>query len=573
MNIAILSSEVAPFSKTGGLADVSGTLPVALADAKHAVTVVTPLYASIDRAKHGLKMLFGRGEVPGLGGTEVWEGTLGKSITPARVLFIGAAAFDRSGLYQENGRDFADNDERFSFFCRAALALLKRVGFRPDVVHANDWQTALAPVYLKTHYASDEFFSHTGSVFSIHNMAYQGVFEANRWRVFALPDRLFRTDGLEFYGRVNLLKAGIIFSDALTTVSPRYAQEIQTRSNGCGLEGVLSTRKNSLTGILNGIDYDEWNPARSEGIFPPYSPDRLESKSGAKKVLREKTGLPAPKYGDVPVYGVVTRLDPQKGCDILLRALFRLLPKSQMQFVLLGSGSRELETAFSNLAKQFPDKAAVALRFDSALAKLIYAGSDFFVMPSKYEPCGLGQMIAMSYGTVPIVRLTGGLADTVRPVQDQNGGGNGFGFQSYTGDALGATLVKSLQVYQHSGRFQALQQNAMKERFTWNAAAAAYVDVYRRSRENRLKGGDASMAVKTAEKADPVSLLYEVGESAGKVYQYLSKKEEGDTPAQIAKAADLESTMSAMAIGWLARESNVAVERTGKKVVVRLIRR
>ena len=570
MKIAFISSEVTPFSKTGGLADVSGTLPATLAALGHEVLVITPLYASVDRQRHGLRQITGRGEIPGLGGTEVWEGAIVSKRGKIRVLFISAAAFDRPGLYQENGRDFPNNDERFSFFSRAVLSLLKYLSFSPNVIHANDWQTALIPVYLKTLYLSDEFFSKTGVVLSLHNLAYQGVFESNRWRALGLPDRLFRAEALEFYGRINFLKGGIVFSDILTTVSSRYAEEIQTKNSGFGLDGMLLSRKNTLSGILNGIDYDEWDPEKEDHLFPPYSPDRMEGKTLAKKLLQEKFGLPAT---GAPLITSVTRLDPQKGCDILLRALFRLLPKTDAQFILLGSGGRDLEAAFSNLARQFPGKVGVALKFDAQLAKLIYAGGDFFLMPSKYEPCGLGQMIAMAYGTIPIVRLTGGLADTVRPFNEKTLEGNGFGFESFTSESLISSIYRAFQIFKNVNLFSALQKNAMRERFTWKRAAEAYLERYAQAIHNRQKGGGEEMAVKAAEKSEAVSMLYEIGESAGKIYQYLSKKEEGDTPAQISKSTGLESTMSAMAVGWLARENNVVVERQGKKIQVKLINR
>lgn len=574
MKISFISSEVSPFSKTGGLADVAGTLPLALADLGHEVNIITPLYASIDRARHGLRQMTGRGEIPGLGGTEIWETRLQSATGSARVLFISTAAFDRPGLYQDNGKDYPDNDIRFSFFSKSVLALLKHLSFSPDIIHLNDWQSALVAVYLKTLHLSDDFFSRTGTVLTIHNLAYQGVFDSNHWRALGLPDRLFHSDGLEFYGKMNFLKGGMVFSDFLTTVSPRYAQEIQTRSSGCGLEGVLASRKETLIGILNGIDYTEWNPSQNGNLFPPYDADRLDGKSEAKKILLEKFGLKdSGAHNTIPLVGSVTRLDPQKGCDILLRSLFKLLPRTEMRFVLLGSGSRELEAAFSNLAKAFPGKIGLALKFDPALAKLIYAGSDFFVMPSKYEPCGLGQLIAMAYGTIPIVRWTGGLADTVKPFNDQSREGTGFGFGPYTSDSLNAAIQKSLQIFQNPGLYAAIQKNALQERFSWERAARSYVEVYARAVQFRQKGGDEQMAPRVAEKSEAGSLIYEIGESAGKVYQYLSKKDQGDTPAQIAKSAGLESTMSAMAIGWLARENNVVVERQGKKIQVRLINR
>ncbi len=579
LRIAYLTSEVSPFSKTGGLADVSGTLPAALAGLGHTVTVVTPLYGIIDRVALGLRIISGRGEIPGLGGTEIWEGRLKGSIGEpgVRVLFLGAAAFDRPGIYQENGKDYPDNEVRFSFFSRAALALLKHLGVCPDVIHANDWQTALAPIYLKTTHGSDEFFGRTGSVLSIHNLAYQGVFDAGRWRALDLPSDFFRATALEYYGKINFLKGGILFSDLLSTVSPRYAQEIQTRSGGCGLDGVLSARRQTLVGVLNGIDYAEWNPGAAGGLFPPYDADRLDVKREARKRLLEKFGIPIDnngRIGETPILGCVTRLDPQKGCDLLLRALFRILPGTPMYFVLLGSGSKDLESGFTNLARQFPEKVCLALRFDPELAKVIYAGSDFFAMPSKYEPCGLGQMIAMAYGTIPVVRLIGGLADTVRPFNERTLEGNGFGITSYTANALVDALTGAFHVYHQSpGTFRILQQNAMRERFTWEEAARQYVDLYQRAMRIRREGGGGDMVSKVADRPEAVSLMYEIGESAGKVYQHLLKKSEGDSLEQISKGAGLEMTVSALAIGWLARENNVVVERNGRKVQARLIRR
>lgn len=574
MKIVFVSAEVAPFSKTGGLADVAGTLPAALAGLGHEVLVVTPLYASVRREAHGLNLLSARGGIPGMGGTEIWEGSIGRDAHRVRTLFIGAAAFDRAGLYQENGKDYPDNDERFAFFCRAVFMLLRHIQFSPDVFHIHDWQTALIPIYLKSRHATDEFFSRAGTVMTIHNLAYQGVFEASRWRVLGLPTHLFRMESLEYYGKINFLKGGILFSDVISTVSPRYAREIQMRSFGAGLEGVLQGRRRTLTGVLNGLDYGEWNPAGGGDLFTPYDEKTLGVKSEARRRLLEQAGLGSTDGPDAPVLGCVTRLDPQKGCDILLRAMFQVIPKTRARFILLGSGTRDLETAFGNLARAFPNKVSVSLKFDTRLAKLIYAGSDFFLMPSKYEPCGLGQMIAMAYGTVPVVRLTGGLADTVRPFQPAGRDGNGFGFESYTSQALVATLFRAFDVYRKPEVFAALQQNAMQERFTWDRAATAYAELYARSMEFRQRGGGGDMAVKTLKKPqEAISMIYEVGECAGKVYQYLGDKQDAESLSAIAKGADLDSTMCALAIGWLGRENNVAVEKVGKTVQVRLIRR
>lgn len=494
MKIALISSEVAPFSAGGEMGHVCGSLASAMASRGHDVVVVMPLYASVARDRLGLSRVAGIGGIAGLGGAEVWEGRLaapGPSGRVVRVFLLGNAFFNRVGIYHENGRSYPDNDERFGFFSRSALALLRSISFSPDVIHVHDWPTALVPVYLKVLHRDDDFFAHTGTVLTVHNVSYQGLFSSDRLRAVALPPELFHPGALEYYGQINFLKGGIVFSEIVTTPSPSYTRQICGREMGCGMDGILTAKKDCLVGILNGIDYDEWNPSREGTMVPPYSADDMEGKREAKKAMTEAMGLhiDAKALDVVPVMSAVTPIDLQKGCDILLRALFRIMPKMDVRVAVLGTGSRDLEGALVNLSRQFPGKASVVLKNDPDLAKLVLAGSDFVLIPSKYEPCGMVQMTSMAYGTVPVARLTGGLADTVREFDLRTGNGTGFGFTGFTAEALCAAVDKAMHVFRNGQQFRALRQNIMKERWTWGRAAQGYERAYARAAEIRGKGG------------------------------------------------------------------------------------
>ncbi len=456
MKIAFMSSEVVPFAKTGGLADVAGSLPLALEKLGLDVKIIMPKYKSV-------KVSAGRT-------------VLGKGLD---VFFIdNKKYFDRDQLYGDRYGDYPDNLERFSFFSKAALELLKSINFKPDIIQCNDWQTSLIPVYLKTLYKDDPFFKNVRTVLTIHNLAYQGTFAKSQYPITGLDWNLFNVNGLEFYDKINLLKGGILFSDVINTVSPTYAQEIQTKEFGCGLEGVLKDRSSDLYGVINGIDYDVWNPETDKAIVKNYTKATSEDKYINKEDLQRITGLKVDKK--IPVFGIISRLADQKGLD-LISAIIGDFLKSNVQFVLLGTGEDKYHVLFEKIAKQYPKKAAINLKFDAVLAQKIYAGCDMFLMPSRYEPCGLGQLMCLRYGTIPIVRSTGGLKDTIQDFDADRKRGNGFAFTDYESSELYKTIKRALKVYMDSKTWQALVKKAMGCDCSWENSAARYVDLYKKA--------------------------------------------------------------------------------------------
>lgn len=465
MKIALAASEVVPFSKTGGLADVCGALPKALASLGHEVVVITPRYGSTDAVKHKL-------EKKKVGASSVFTS---EAIPGARTYFIeNSLYYEREGLYGTAGGDYPDNAERFAFFSRTALALLKQLGFEPDVIHCHDWQTGLIPAYLSTLYGKDAFFARTKSAFTIHNLAYQGRFPASDFPLTGLPERTFSPEGLEFFGDVNFLKSGLVYSDVLTTVSPRYAQEIQTPEFGCGLEGVLQHRRKDLHGILNGIDYSEWNP-ESDAFLPlRYGPGSLQGKAEVKRTLQQEKGLTP--GGRTPLVGIISRLADQKGFDLVAQVIGPILSLG-FQFVILGTGDQKYQDLLARLQKDHPGRVSLTLAFDNTLAHKIYAGSDLFLMPSRYEPCGLGQMIALKYGTIPVVRETGGLADSIHDA-DREADGNGFSFRAYEPKALVEALSRAVAAFQQAERWGRLVERAMACDFSWQASAKRYIQIF-----------------------------------------------------------------------------------------------
>ncbi|MBI2123616.1 MAG: glycogen synthase [Armatimonadetes bacterium] len=451
MKIACIASEVDPFAKTGGLADVAAALPRALPQLGHDVRIIMPLYRQVDRKTcdlhpmHlGVAVAFG----PRVMTAQLWQGMLPKTKIPT--YFIDCPLlFDRDGLYQVQGKDFPDNLERFSLFSQAALRALPLVNWRPDVVHCHDWQSALAVVHLKHGaIAREPFFSGLPTVLTIHNLAYQGLFLKEQWWLTQLPESLFGIDGLEFYGQINCLKGGLVSADQLTTVSPTYAREIQTNAFGCGLEGVLGLRAGDLRGILNGIDSEEWNPSTDPHLAAAYSADSPQRK-------------------------VTQRLADQKGIDIVVQAMETLM-QLPVQIVILGTGDPAYHRQFEVLAKRFPEKLAVNLTFNNALAHQIEAGADAFLMPSRFEPCGLNQMYSMRYGTVPIVKRVGGLADTVTDA-------NGFIFEDHTAEALVAAITQTLVAFANPARWRQLMQTGMRADFSWTRSASDYLRVYQQA--------------------------------------------------------------------------------------------
>jgi starch synthase len=481
LRILFIASEVEPFASTGGLADVAASLPRALANLGHDVRVLMPKYRRVDVHAGELLPVVPAFRIP-LGDREV-EGALFEGRTPAGVpiYFLGQDHYyDRDGLYGTGDGDYWDNCERFIFLCRGGLEAVAQLGqaagapWRPQIVHANDWQTGLVPVYLRTLYRDHPRLGGMATLFTIHNLAYQGVFWHYDMPMTGLGWDLFTPAGIEFYGKLNFLKGGLVFSDLLTTVSRTYAREARTAAFGNGLEGVLEERSHDLHGVVNGIDYEGWNPAKDQAISHPYGSDDLGGKAVCREALRAEFGLVS-QAG--PVIGMVTRLVEQKGLDLVLEALPGILAEG-CQLVLLGSGDQSLEIAFSDAARQHAGQVAVKIGYDTELSRRVYAGADCFLMPSRYEPCGLGQLIALRYGTVPIVRRTGGLADTVVEFDPARRTGTGFAFDLFAVDSLLGAVRHATSAFRQPVLWKALIKNAMAHDFSWEASAREYVTLY-----------------------------------------------------------------------------------------------
>jgi len=490
MQIAMVASEVAPYSKEGGLADVVGSLPPALAELGQEVFVISPLYRGVRQAAQKLGLPLrpvegGRFSVP-IGDADVpaeaWEATLPG--TDVKVFFLqNDRYYDREGYYtkRSDNSDYQDNSERFAFLSRGALELCRSIGLRPDVIHSHDWPTGLVPIYVNYIYRAD--FPQTATVFTIHNIAYQGIFWHWDMRMAGLPWSLFNWRMLEYYGNLSFLKAGLVGADVLTTVSETYARDIQTEEYGCGMDGVLRERSADLYGIVNGIDTARWNPATDELIPARYSPDELSGKARCKAALQERFGL-RPEQG-VPLVGVVCRLVDQKGLDLLERALPALLGRD-VQFAVLGRGELKYHASLSQIHSAHPRSFGVLLAYDEQAAHLIEAGSDMFLMPSRFEPCGLNQLYSMAYGTVPIVRATGGLADTVTdysPDALERGEATGFTFEDYQPEALVEAVDRALTVFADREAWKRLMLNGMRQDWSWKRSARGYLEVYRKARQ------------------------------------------------------------------------------------------
>jgi starch synthase len=483
MRILLASSECFPYSKTGGLADMVGALGKALGADGHEVHIVTPLYAGI-RQKHpalhrealeinvqlGARLL----------SAHVW------SIDPApnlKVLFIDQPEFyDRPELYGEGGRDYPDNAARFVFFSQCVAYLARVLPHRPEVVHLHDWQVGLVPVFIQ-HQALITGWPHPpATVLTIHNLAYQGIFPFSEYHLTNLPHEYFTTDGLEFYNKMNCLKAGVVYAHMITTVSPRYAREITTEQYGCGLDGVLRSRQDRLVGILNGVDYSEWNTEHNKFLKASFGIQNLEGKAAQKLALQEEMGLPPDST--IPLFVTITRLAEQKGIDILISALEEML-SSRMQFVLLGSGDPAFERGFQTLADRHPEKVAIRIGYNHGLSHRIEGGADFFLMPSRFEPCGLNQMYSLRYGTIPIVRITGGLDDSVTDISEDVDTADGIKFTEYSARALGKAIRKALVLFDDKPLLEHYRRNAMSVDFSWEHCTHEYEDVFRRAIELR----------------------------------------------------------------------------------------
>jgi len=484
LDVLFLSSEVDPFAKTGGLADVSSALPQAIKELGHEIRIMMPRYRFISERRYKLHDIIRLKEIPIPVGKQTELANVKSSFISnlkekVQVYFLdNANYFGRDGIYQSpvGRKDYKDNDERFIFFCRGVLETLKRLGWQPDIIHCNDWQTGLVPAYLKMLYNNDPFLKPIKTVFTIHNMAYQGDFAPDAFPKSGLPKSLFHIDGVEAYGKFNFLKTGLQFADAITTVSRRYAEEISTSDDyGSGLTGLLSKRKKDLHGILNGIDYHVWNPATDDLIYRKYDAKSLDAKADNKRSLVGRFKLPY-KEG-APVVGAISRLVEQKGFDLVLEIMDELL-KMDVQLVLLGDGDKGTEKQFDALQKKYPRQIGVFFGFDKELAHLIEAGSDIFIMPSRYEPCGLNQMYSMRYGTIPVVRATGGLDDTVEDYSG-NGKGTGFKFEKFDAKELLKAIQRALKVFHQPEEWKKLMRNGMTKDFSWEHSAKQYVNLYK----------------------------------------------------------------------------------------------
>lgn len=485
MKIVFATAEVSPIAKTGGLGDVCGSLPKALVERGHDVALFMPYYrqardcfersgAPIDEAlpttlirwaNWSAEATYYRATLPG---------------TDIRVYLIANDAFfNRQHLYAARADGYDDNVERFTFFCRAVINGCEMLGLEPDILHAHDWHAALLPIYLHSGLRGSATFANTRSVYTIHNLNYQGTGARAQFAATGLHGRYWHADALEHWGEMNLMKGGIIFADQVTTVSPHYAREIQTRALGAGLDGILRSLSFKLTGILNGIDVDEWNPATDANLASNYDADRLNGKALSKRALLREAKLRM--RAKTPLLSFVSRLVDQKGLDLLIPTLGRIL-RAGSQAVILGSGEPRYEDALTQLGREYSDRCRVWIGFDAALSHRMYAGSDILLMPSIYEPCGLNQMYALRYGTLPVVRLTGGLVDTVIPYDGTNEDeANGFGFVTAGAAELHAAAWLGILNYREGRVWKQLQSNAMAEDFSWSRSAGQYEAVYRRA--------------------------------------------------------------------------------------------
>lgn len=485
MKILMATSEAVPFAKTGGLADVCGALPVELARLGHETTLILPAYRQVRAAGLPIEPTGVSFEIP-IGNKSV-RGSFSKSRLPNSSVDVYLVEqddyYDRAGLYQENGEDYRDNCERFVFFSRAVLESVRLLDLHVDVLHANDWQTGLVPALLKIEYRGVPHYEHLGSLFTIHNMAYQGMFWHWDMLLTGLDWKYFNWQQMEYFGNLNLLKTGLIFADRLNTVSPRYAEEIQNAPLGCGLEGVLQQRRGVLSGIVNGVDYREWNPAADTSLPANYDADSfLTGKAACKAALQTELGLPV--SSDVPLVAFIGRLTDQKGIDLLVATARDWVQTRDVQWVVLGTGEAKHQEQFAMLAERFPHKVATRLEFSNPLAHRIEAGADIFVMPSRYEPCGLNQLYSLKYGTVPVVRATGGLVDTVTDVSEAalaDGTATGFVFREYSPLALTEALERACNTWRQKDVWKRLVHSGMTQDWSWSTSARKYVDLYRQT--------------------------------------------------------------------------------------------
>jgi starch synthase len=488
LKILFVTSEVVPFIKTGGLADVSSALPQILQELGHQVRIVVPKYGAIDERKYKIHEVVRLKDLT----TEIDKKEVVFSLrssfligqkTRVQIYFLDNIEYygSRHSLYSDpmTGEDYADNDERFILLARSIFDLIQKLGWIPDIIHCNDWQCGLIPVYLKTMNNDDPMFENIKTIFTVHNLASQGVFPKSSFVKTGLPKKLEAESGVLQKGKMNFLKAGLLYADAINTVSETYAKEIsEDKTLGLGLFDTLSKRKKDLYGIINGIDDSIWNPEHDLKIPKKYSIKNLDPKIENKKALADNFNLEYKK--EIPIIGLISRLVDNKGFDLLKKAVPDLL-KIDAQFVILGTGDKKYHKFLETLSSKYPNKFSCYLGFDDELAHLIEAGSDMFLMPSLYEPCGLNQMYSLMYGTVPIVRKTGGLADTVIPYNSKNEEGNGFIFEKYNAKEMVAEIKNAVKVYSSDQKtWQRIMKNGMKSNFSWLNSAKNYIDLYRK---------------------------------------------------------------------------------------------
>jgi starch synthase len=483
LRVLFATPEAVPFAKTGGLADVAGALPKFLKPLGCDITVIMPYYRMVKKAGFSLQPL---GEVQVSMGDEIltadtYRGRMDQNIP---VYFIGRDEFfDREDLYNTPKGDYFDNAERFIFFSKAVLALSKQIEFSPAIIHRHEWQTGLIPAYLKSIYRNDPFFSRTAAVFTIHNIAYQGLFKKEKFSLTGLPPEMYNPEGIEFWERINFMKAGIVYADAINTVSRKYSEEIQTAEYGYRLEGILRKRRQDLFGILNGVDYQDWDPSRDPHLVAHYDLNDISGKRECKRDLLKEFNLPL-SLETLPLLGIISRLADQKGFDLLAEIIDELFTL-EVGFVLLGTGEQKYHDLFNQVARKYPRKAGIRIAYDDRLAHKIEAGADLFLMPSKYEPCGLNQIYSLKYGTIPVVRATGGLDDTIVNYDPATGTGNGFKFARYNASEFLGQIKAAIGYYYQPEHWKRLLWNAMTADFSWQRSAEAYLQLYRKALEKK----------------------------------------------------------------------------------------
>lgn len=479
LKILFVASEAVPFIKTGGLGDVCGALPKILKKMGHDVRLVIPRYWAINREAYNLKPLFTMGVPMGIG--TGWCHVLEGKNDGFPVYFIEHEHyFGRAGIYDDGNWEHPDNSERFGFFSQAALQLCRDLKFSPDIIHAHDWQTALVPAYLKIHHLNDPFFKNTASVFSIHNIAYQGTFKKDAYGFLGLGQENFVDAKFENFGGINFMKGGIFYADAVSTVSPTYAQEILSEPGANGLSVFLQRRRADLYGILNGADYDHWDPAIDDLIPAKFSPKDLSGKKICKRALQKEFLLE--EKDNVPVIGIISRFAEQKGFQYLAYAIHRIMREMSVQFAVLGAGEKWQEDFFGGLPAHYSGRIGAWIGYSNRKAHMIEAGADFFLMPSLYEPCGLNQIYSLKYGTLPIVRATGGLRDTVMQYDERTGSGTGYLFYDLSAEAIHGTVGWAVSTYfDRRHHIEMMQKRAMEQHFSWLDSAKLYEELYARA--------------------------------------------------------------------------------------------